>query len=145
MAKLNYNEDGKLRSVVLNPEEYQEYLSLKSKASESDKGSSETEIKDIKIYRGRRYAKGYYKGYNLFCVLKGSKASGSTTSSFDRSFNSVNLRETLIKDGVLARKTVLEDYEFTTDYVFKSPSAAANIIDGNPRSGTSTWGFPPKT
>ncbi|NQU26618.1 MAG: DUF4357 domain-containing protein [Candidatus Nealsonbacteria bacterium] len=89
----------------------------------------------------RRYkdATGYYDS-GRFRVLKGSKASGSPSDTFNRLNAAVKLRDSLIEFGILVREGDWGDFTFTRDYRFRSPSAAACIVDGNSRSGPEAWG-----
>ena len=69
-----------------------------------------------------------------FTVLKGSKVAEDTTPSFEvRNNGYFNLRNRLIKNGTIS------DWEFTTDFEFSSPSAAASVIMGSSASGNAEW------
>lgn len=70
-----------------------------------------------------------------FVVIKGSKASISIVNSMTSGF--VKLRDKLINDGVLIDK--VDFLEFSEDYVFSSPSAAAAIVMGRNANGLSEW------
>lgn len=97
---------------------------------------------DIRNYKNKsNYAKGYYTGRrNSFCIMKGSLASGSTDGGFAKHPYWVKLRNQLIRTSVLSRIKSWGDYEFTADYVFDSPSAAACIVGGASKSGPKEWG-----
>ena len=97
-------------------------------------------------FKGTQNARGYYKGYKKFCVIKGSKANGETSNTFksEKFRFAKELRDKLISDGILAREDDWGDYEFTQDYEFTSVSTAAYIVAGTPKSGTDLWGPPPK-
>lgn len=70
-----------------------------------------------------------------FVVFKGSKASSTTVPSLSPSF--ATLRQSLIDKGIL---TLLGDnYEFTEDYLFSSPSTAAVMILGRNANGPLEW------
>lgn len=70
-----------------------------------------------------------------FVVFKGSKAAASIVASMTSNFK--NLREKLIKEGVLIDK---KDYfEFSDDYIFSSPSTAAVIVMGRNANGLTEW------
>lgn len=91
---------------------------------------------DVRRYKN---ATGYYDGHG-FRVLKGSKASGYPSPTFDKLEAAATLRKNLIQGGILARDGDWGDYTFTQDYLFSSASAAACIVDGNSRSGPGAWG-----
>jgi len=71
-----------------------------------------------------------------FVVLKGSIARkrGNTTWTSYKS-----LRTQLIDDGVLVESGDSEHYEFSSDYAFASPSAAATVIYAGNKNGQSAW------
>lgn len=72
-----------------------------------------------------------------FVVLKGS----TSLANPQHTYNAYEtLRNQLIDDGVLA--TIADNTKhliFTTDYVFKSPSAAASVINGRNSNGRTEW------
>jgi hypothetical protein len=70
-----------------------------------------------------------------FVVYKGSIASDSTTSSMANS--SLRLRQTLIDNGDL--QLVVDNYVFTEDYIFSSPTTAAAIVMGRNANGLVEW------
>lgn len=70
-----------------------------------------------------------------FVVFKGSKAASTTVNSMQQSF--VNLRQSLIDKGVL--KMNGENYEFSEDYIFSSPSTAAAMVMGRNANGLIEW------
>lgn len=67
-----------------------------------------------------------------FAVLKGSVISSSVTNSYT-SGNSKR-RQHLIDNGI-----VNQDFVFVKDYVFNSPSTAANIVMGRNANGLTEW------
>lgn len=71
-----------------------------------------------------------------FLVLSGSDAAETTTPALSKGYSS--LRDELIDKGMLAT-TDDGKLTFTTDCAFASPSAAAAIIAGGPRSGPENW------
>ena len=86
-----------------------------------------------------RDAKGFYTRWG-FCVFKGSIARAMTAKGFPRYQAGYNkLRELLISHGVLARESPLDDFKFTEDYTFSSPSEAACVVAGQSRSGPLCW------
>ncbi len=90
--------------------------------------------RDVRHYKN---ATGYYTGNGKeFCVIKGSKARSRAIPSFRYK----SLREMLIRTRVLSREYDSEDFTFTSDYCFSSPSAAACIVSGQSRPGPSDWG-----
>lgn len=71
-----------------------------------------------------------------FVVLKGSKTRSaweSTTGSY------INLFNELVRTGVLAPTADGRHREFSRDYAFSSPSAAAAIVAGRPANGRVHW------
>lgn len=70
-----------------------------------------------------------------FVVYKGSKETSSITTSM--SLNLINFRKKLIEDEVFIDKT--EFLEFSEDYLFSSPSAAAAIVMGRSANGLTEW------
>ena len=70
-----------------------------------------------------------------FVVYKGSKAAKDTTNSMN--FNLIKLREKLIADAIFIDK--VEFLEFSEDFLFSSPSAAAAIVMGRSANGLTEW------
>lgn len=70
-----------------------------------------------------------------FLVKKGSTTNISLANSLRPAIR--DLRQQLLEEAVLALDG--DVYTFVKDYLFKSPSAAACIIAGNPRSGMDAW------
>lgn len=70
-----------------------------------------------------------------FLVKKGSTANIALAKSLRPAIR--DLRQKLLDDGVLVKQGNV--YSFAHEYQFKSPSAAACIISGNPRSGMDAW------
>lgn len=70
-----------------------------------------------------------------FVVYKGSKASNSITSSM--SSNLIKFRNKLIEDKIFIDK--IEFLEFSEDFLFSSPSAAAAILMGRSANGLTEW------
>ena len=70
-----------------------------------------------------------------FVVYKGSKASNSITSSM--SSNLINFMNKLIEDKIFEDK--IEFLEFSEDFLFSSPSAAAAIVMGRSANGLTEW------
>jgi hypothetical protein len=107
-----------------------ELVPLNEKVTVSD------ELKILTYNVANRLAKGCDIDGTRFRVMKGSIARGRTTPKF-RKYNNGNfdeLRDNLIERGVLARKYEWEDYTFTVNCDFDSPSEAASIVAGMPRS-----------
>jgi predicted GIY-YIG superfamily endonuclease len=71
-----------------------------------------------------------------YMVLEGSDASKTATAALAKGYTSQ--REELIDKGMLA-ETDGGKLVFTVDCAFASPSAAAAIIAGGPRSGPENW------
>ena len=70
-----------------------------------------------------------------FVVFKGSKASATTVNSISPSF--LKLRQSLIDKGIL--KLIGDNYEFSEDYIFSSPSTAAVMVMGRNANGPLEW------
>lgn len=70
-----------------------------------------------------------------FLVTKGSTANIAQAKSLRPAIR--ELRQKLVDDGVFVKDGDI--YSFTCEYQFKSPSAAACVIAGNPRSGMDAW------
>ncbi|EOB2784914.1 anti-phage-associated DUF3780 domain-containing protein [Vibrio vulnificus] len=70
-----------------------------------------------------------------FVVGKGSTANMAVAKSLRPAIR--ELRQKLLNEGVLVEDG--EVYSFTCEYSFKSPSLAACVIAGNPRSGMDAW------
>lgn len=70
-----------------------------------------------------------------FVVYKGSKAAKDTTNSMN--FNLIKLREKLTYDAIFIDK--VEFFEFSEDFLFSSPSAAAAIVMGRSANGLTEW------
>lgn len=69
-----------------------------------------------------------------FTVLKGSLVSDHTVPSFEiRGKNYYNLRNALIRDGVIEGRSFVKDYEFN------APSAASAVILGRTSNGNDDW------
>lgn len=73
-----------------------------------------------------------------FVIKKGSQALYETAPSMEKwAKGYVKLREKLILDEVLIRQG--ENYIFTKDYLFSSPSAVAVIVMGRNANGMTEW------
>ena len=70
-----------------------------------------------------------------FLVKKGSTANIATAKSLRPAIR--DLRQQMLEQRILVHQG--EVYSFSQDYLFKSPSAAACVIAGNPRSGMDAW------
>jgi hypothetical protein len=70
-------------------------------------------------------------------VLKGSRASATWTATFSESQKRRVTR--LIDEGILTPGTTHDDYEFTEDHWFTSPSAASDTVLGANSSGNEKW------
>jgi hypothetical protein len=82
--------------------------------------------------RGHRFPDG-----DRFAVLKGSTAVLRERASSEKWPKWMAIRRQLIADGTLVEKDDL--YEFTSSFVFSSPSAAATVIHGGPANGLTAW------
>ncbi|MDK9358940.1 DUF3780 and DUF4357 domain-containing protein [Lelliottia sp. V106_10] len=70
-----------------------------------------------------------------FLIKKGSTANIALAKSLRPAIR--DLRKKLLDDGILIKRG--DVYSFEHEYQFKSPSAAACVIAGNPRSGMDAW------
>lgn len=70
-----------------------------------------------------------------FLVKKGSTANIAQAKSLRPAIR--ELRQKLLEEGTLKKQG--EVYSFVHEHLFKSPSAAACVIAGNPRSGMDAW------
>ena len=70
-----------------------------------------------------------------FVVYKGSKAAGTTVASIAGSL--LSYRQKMTEEGALIDKS--EFFEFTDDYIFRSPSTAASIVLGRNANGLIEW------
>jgi hypothetical protein len=79
-----------------------------------------------------------YESTQGFVVNAGSKAVLSSVPSMQEHVKGMfDLREDLIKNGVLADK--VQYYEFSQDYTFSSPSTAAAVVLGRSANGRIEW------
>ena len=67
-----------------------------------------------------------------FAVLKGTKIACSTVPSMPESL--IKFRNSLIDKGIID-----ENFEFTKDYIFTSPSLAASVVMGRSANGRTEW------
>jgi hypothetical protein len=77
-------------------------------------------------------------GGDTFVVLKGSTAVLQERASSEQWATVMAIRRQLIADGTLVEKDDYS-YEFTSSFVFSSPSAAATVIHGGPANGLTAW------
>jgi hypothetical protein len=70
-----------------------------------------------------------------FIVFQGSKCTRYEASSIGKSLS--NLREKLIESGTLSLEG--DNYKFSVDYIFSSPSAAAGVVLGREANGWIEW------
>lgn len=70
-----------------------------------------------------------------FVVTKGSTANIQQAKSLRPAIT--ELRQELVSTGILVEDGKV--FSFAHEYIFKSPSAAACVIAGNPRSGMDAW------
>ncbi|MDR9424343.1 MAG: GIY-YIG nuclease family protein [Marinobacter sp.] len=75
-----------------------------------------------------------------FVVLAGSKASPQWRGRSTQHTGYSRLHDELIASGVLKPEGELAI--FTEHYAFKSPSAAAAVVNGRPTNGTTEWRLP---
>jgi len=75
-----------------------------------------------------------------FVVLSGSKASSKWRGKSSQHTGYSKLHEELTANGVLVPGEGLS--VFQENYAFKSPSAAAAVVNGRPTNGTTEWRLP---
>lgn len=93
----------------------------------------QTEEESIFYIKAARGADGYgTMTQDGFAVFKGSVIADSTSPSMASSL--VNLRENLIKENIID-----ENYMFTKDHLFTSPSLAAATVLGRNANGRTEW------
>lgn len=90
----------------------------------------EAEYFYIKAARGAN-AKGLIVS-DGFAVMKGSIIASTTVPSMSESLK--KRRDSLIKKGIIN-----ENFEFTKDYIFTSPSLAASVVMGKNANGLKEW------
>lgn len=71
-----------------------------------------------------------------FVIFKGAKCSIETSKTF-KEVRAPLIRNTLIEDKILSKKNGF--YELQEDYLFSSPSTAAQVILGAPANGWASW------
>ncbi|NBV06805.1 MAG: GIY-YIG nuclease family protein [Proteobacteria bacterium] len=71
-----------------------------------------------------------------FVIFKGAKCAIELSKTFQES-SPPSIRNTLIQDKILLRKG--EHYELQEDFIFSSPSTAAQIVLGSPANGWNSW------
>ena len=85
-------------------------------------------------------ARGTLLSTGEFVVYVGSRARIGETGGFIKHVkSSFNLRRNLIEKGVLRPLSGTNSYEFTDDYIFTSPSAAADVVHGRACNGWTGW------
>jgi len=68
-----------------------------------------------------------------FVILKGSKITGKLGTSITKSL--INLRTKLIDQKIIDSETLI----FRENYLFSSPSTAANLVTGRSANGRTEW------
>lgn len=145
-ASATYDADAVTSDAVLLPQEPNIEVSLltdevdraeleqEKKDDSSIKGDSELFLFEAKLAKAVGQPVGDTTSPE-FLVKKGSTANIALAKSLRPAIR--DLRQQLLEDGVLANDG--DVYTFKQDYLFKSPSAAACVIAGNPRSGMDAW------
>jgi hypothetical protein len=109
---------------------------LGHKVFDEKRGIKQKEVIDIFYLKGARGAEAIGEPTSDgFVVYKGSKATSSITNSIN--FNLIKLREKLIDEAIFINK--VEFLEFSEDFLFSSPSAAAAIVMGRSANGLTEW------
>lgn len=96
----------------------------------ADNANSDSQILHIQAARGAD-AKGMQTNEG-FVVIKGSRIADSVTKSCPKSVS--DLRNKLITNGVID-----ENWTFTENKVFSSPSTAAGVVMGRSANGLTEW------
>ncbi|MFO1471768.1 MAG: GIY-YIG nuclease family protein [Turneriella sp.] len=105
-------------------------------SSPSDTSDSAAEHFFIKTARNAD-AEGYLSDEG-FVVCKDSAATPDTTPSLQtRNIGYFNLRQELIRTGILVQQN--DKFIFSRDYTFSSPSAAATTVMGTSANGRTEW------
>ncbi|MFM5472464.1 anti-phage-associated DUF3780 domain-containing protein [Aeromonas veronii] len=109
-----------------------------SRPNQSEQGTSSAEETLFLFEAKQAKAVGHPVGEissPAFLVKKGSTANIALAKSVRPAIR--ELRQKLLDEGILVKKGNV--YSFTHEYLFQSPSAAACVIAGNPRSGMDAW------
>lgn len=106
-------------------------LNIFQEAAQSDKDDFVFECKNGK----GAYGQGKYTEEG-FVIFKGAKCSKEISKTFQE-VRAPLIRNTLIKDKILLEKNGF--YELKEDYLFSSPSTAAQVILGSPANGWVSW------
>jgi hypothetical protein len=100
-----------------------------------EKPSGPNSTRRILFIKGKGIqAKGYDSSEGFVVVAK-SQAVTETVPSVQRFV--IDLRDSLMKSNVLVRDA--DAYRFTQDYVFDSPSTAADVVLGRSANGRQEW------
>jgi hypothetical protein len=78
-----------------------------------------------------------YESSQGFVVKAGSQAVKAVTASFTQMAGACEVRDDLLKNGVLVDEG--DALRFTQDYVFSAPSSASDIVLGGCTNGRLTW------
>ena len=126
-------DDTELSSIIQQIRDKEFEKDLTNRVSENwdlDK-DTENKVHDKFILSGRG---GNALGYPLddnFVVVAGSKISKDVTEEFQYGY--LELRESLMKDGIISNGV------FVKDYLFTSSSAAASVVLGREADGRKEW------
>lgn len=126
-------DEAKLQEFISNAKLLVNTLGYKAFETIDDskvKRSDDMEYFYIKAARGAN-AKGLIVS-DGFAVMKGSVIASTTVPSMSESLK--KRRDSLIKKGIIN-----ENFEFTKDYIFTSPSLAASIVMGRSANGLTEW------
>lgn len=100
-----------------------------------DKPSAPSSARRMLFIKGKGIQAKGYEASEGFVVLAKSQAVTETVPSVQRFV--IDLRDSLTKSNVLAREA--DAYRFTQDYVFDSPSTAADVVLGRSANGRQEW------
>ena len=101
---------------------------------EAAQGGVDDLIFECKKTKGQ-YGQGKYTKEG-FVIFKGAKCSIELSKTFEEKAPA-SIRNILIQDKILLKKESY--YELQEDYVFSSPSTAAQVILGSPVNGWTSW------
>lgn len=112
--------------LLVNTLGYKVFDSIEETAAKDDKKS------DIKMYvKSKKGADGVGTIVaDGFVVFKGSKVASAVTNSF---------RYNKIRNKLIDNKIIDENYTFSKDYIFSSPSTAASVVLGRSANGLTEW------
>lgn len=128
-STLSEYEEAEMKEIIDNIKMLTNSLGYKVFVYASKK---KVEGRDILYYSSKNFDAKCTVTNEGFLVLKGSRVAKEVAKSLGKGYKA--LRQRLEKE-----KIINEKYEFTSDYVFNSSSAAAGVISGGSRNGIIVW------